>query len=89
MAKIQGGAGFRPGDMPDDTQREAVSIVAEDGGGSRGVLYRLRGTRPRVGVHLMRPNTAGRAAGVGAEAPVDSNPRPDLLNYGPRRKPNG
>lgn len=41
----------------DDIEIEAVSLTAEDGGVSRGVLHRRSGSRPRVGVHLMHPRT--------------------------------
>lgn len=40
-----------------DCTVEAVQLVAEDGGRSRGHLYVPTGSRPRVGVHIMHPRT--------------------------------
>jgi len=50
-------ANFRMSDLPDGIEVTPVNIVAEDGAPSKGVLYRLKGTRPKVGVHLMHPRT--------------------------------
>jgi hypothetical protein len=54
---FRSGANFRLADVESDIEYEAVNLVSEDGAMSRGVLYRLRGTRPTVGVHLMHPRT--------------------------------
>lgn len=50
-------ANFRLSDVPNEIEVIPVSLSAEDGAPSRGLLYRLRGTRPSVGVHLMHPRT--------------------------------
>ena len=50
-------ANFRLSDIPDKIRVIPVNIVAEDAAPSRGLLYRLKGTRPKVGVHLMHPRT--------------------------------
>lgn len=54
---IPKGANFPLSAVPDTVEIEFQSFVAEDGGISRGLLYRPRGKRPRVGVHLLHPRT--------------------------------
>jgi hypothetical protein len=54
---FRSGANFPLSRVDTDIDYEAVSLVAADGGVSRGVLYRLRGTQPNTGVHLMHPRT--------------------------------
>jgi acetyl esterase/lipase len=54
---FRSGANFALAHVDDDMDYEAVSLVADDGGVSRGVLYRRRGTHPTTGVHLMHPRT--------------------------------
>jgi pimeloyl-ACP methyl ester carboxylesterase len=51
------GATLRLADVPEDVDILPVQLTAEDGAPSKGLLYRLRGVRPRVGVHLMHPRT--------------------------------
>jgi hypothetical protein len=41
----------------DDVEALPVFLTAEDGATSRGLLWRKRGTRPKVGVHVMHPRT--------------------------------
>src|SRR5579862_5416016 len=41
--------------LGDDVEREPWSLVAEDGVVSRGILYRPRGTRPTLGIHMLHP----------------------------------
>jgi hypothetical protein len=41
--------------LGDEAEREAWTLVSEDGALSRGILYRPRGRRPKVGIHLLRP----------------------------------
>src|ERR1700730_14124011 len=55
--KFRSGANFRLSQVDADIEFEPVGLVAQDGGGSRGLMYRRRGTRPVVGVHLMHPRT--------------------------------
>lgn len=43
--------------VPDSITIEPVEMTAEDGGLSRGLLYRPAGKTSRVGVHLMHPRT--------------------------------
>src|SRR5262245_43854215 len=38
-----------------DVEREAFDIVAEDGILSRGMLFRPKGKRPKVAVHMLHP----------------------------------
>jgi hypothetical protein len=58
LARIfRSGANFRLADTGPGIQYEAVSLIAEDGGVSRGLLYRRRDSNPTVGVHLMHPRT--------------------------------
>jgi pimeloyl-ACP methyl ester carboxylesterase len=54
---FRSGANFRLADIGSDIEYEAVSLIAQDGGISRGVLYHRHGTKPTVGVHLMHPRT--------------------------------
>jgi pimeloyl-ACP methyl ester carboxylesterase len=51
------GANFRLSELDADIEVEPVTLIAEDSGYSRGVLYRRRGSSPKVGVHLMHPRT--------------------------------
>jgi hypothetical protein len=55
--RFRSGANFRLSEVDADIDYEAVGLVADDGGASRGLLYRRRGTRPTVGVHLLHPRT--------------------------------
>jgi acetyl esterase/lipase len=58
MARIfRSGANFRLTEVGHDIEYEAVNLIAQDGGFSRGLLYHVRGTKPLVGVHLMHPRT--------------------------------
>lgn len=50
-------ANFRLSDVPAGIEVLPVNLVAEDGAGSRGLLYRRHGSRPTTGVHLMHPRT--------------------------------
>lgn len=43
--------------LPPGLEYEPVNLVSADGAPSRGIVYRRKGTRPRVGVHLMHPRT--------------------------------
>jgi pimeloyl-ACP methyl ester carboxylesterase len=54
---FRSGANFNLADVGPDVGFEAVSMVAQDGAVSRGLLYRQHGTHPTVGVHLMHPRT--------------------------------
>jgi hypothetical protein len=54
---FRSGANFRLADIDPGIEHEAVSLIAEDGGISRGLLYRRRDSNPSVGVHLMHPRT--------------------------------
>jgi pimeloyl-ACP methyl ester carboxylesterase len=54
---FRSGANFRLADTGPDIEYEAVSLIAQDRGVSRGLLYHRRGTKPTVGVHLMHPRT--------------------------------
>lgn len=54
---IPKGANFPLSAVPDNVEIEFQSFNAEDGAVSRGLLYRPRGVRPRVGVHVMHPRT--------------------------------
>jgi pimeloyl-ACP methyl ester carboxylesterase len=51
------GANFQLRDLGEGIDVEPVNLLAEDGGFSRGLLYRPSGARPTVGVHLMHPRT--------------------------------
>jgi hypothetical protein len=51
------GANFSLKDVPPEVEFEPLTLLAEDGAVSRGMLYRPRGKRPKVGVHLMHPRT--------------------------------
>src|SRR3954469_17446187 len=57
MTGLRKGANFAPQDLPAGVEREPCTMVAQDGALSRGTLYRPGGRRPKVGVHLMHPNT--------------------------------
>ncbi len=54
--RLPTGANVNLGDITGCTV-EAVQLVAEDGGRSRGHLYVPTARRPRVGVHIMHPRT--------------------------------
>ncbi|MCU1346255.1 MAG: alpha/beta hydrolase [Acidimicrobiia bacterium] len=56
-ATYRSGANILLRQLEPDITHEAVDLVAEDGGVSRGLLYRPRGQHPKVGVHLMHPRT--------------------------------
>lgn len=43
--------------VPDGVELVPVELMAADKALSRGLLYRPRGARPKVGVHLMHPRT--------------------------------
>jgi len=43
--------------MDASLQREPVTMIAQDGVPSRGLLYSPEGATPRVGVHLLHPRT--------------------------------
>jgi hypothetical protein len=43
--------------LPAGVEYEPVTLTSADGAPSRGILYRPKGARPRVGVHLMHPRT--------------------------------
>jgi len=43
--------------MPGGVEFDPVTLVSADGVPSRGIFYRPRKARPRVGVHLMHPRT--------------------------------
>jgi acetyl esterase/lipase len=43
--------------LGDHVEYTAVDLAAQDGPVSRGLLFRRRGTRPLVGLHLMHPRT--------------------------------
>ena len=45
------GANFSLKDVPPEVEFEPLTLLAEDGAVSRGMLYRPRGKRPKVGVH--------------------------------------
>lgn len=45
----------QPSTLSADIEMLPVGMTSEDGAPSRGVLYWKRGTRPKVGVHLMHP----------------------------------
>lgn len=51
------GANFRLESIPEEIEYRPVGFVSEDNAISKGMFYRLRGTRPKVGVHLMHPRT--------------------------------
>lgn len=51
------GANFSLGDVPSEVEFQPLSLVAEDGAVSRGMLYRPKGRKPKVGVHVMHPRT--------------------------------
>jgi len=51
------GANFRLENVPDAIEYFPVNLTSADGAPSKGMAYRLRGTRPKVGVHLMHPRT--------------------------------
>lgn len=44
-------------DIPSDVTYEFVTLKAEDGGISRGILYTKRGTKPKTAVTVMHPRT--------------------------------
>jgi pimeloyl-ACP methyl ester carboxylesterase len=45
------------GDLPSDVAYEFVTLKAEDGGVSRGILYTKKGTQPKTAVTMMHPRT--------------------------------
>lgn len=51
------GANFRLETVPDEIEYRPVGLTSEDGAPSKGMLYRLKGSSPKVGVHLMHPRT--------------------------------
>jgi pimeloyl-ACP methyl ester carboxylesterase len=51
------GANFTLAELPDDVEYHPVNFKAQDGVLSKGMLYKLRGSRPRVGAHVMHPRT--------------------------------
>lgn len=51
------GANFRLETVPDTIEYFPVGLTSADGAPSKGLFYRLRGTHPKVGVHLMHPRT--------------------------------
>ncbi len=51
------GANFRLETIPQSLEYIPVGLTASDGAPSKGMLYRLKGTTPTVGVHLMHPRT--------------------------------
>jgi hypothetical protein len=57
MNGLRKGANFAPHDLATSVERELCILTAQDGVSTRGVLYRPAGRRPKVGVHLMHPNT--------------------------------
>lgn len=57
MSELRKGANFAPSDLPSDAGREPVTLLAQDGAVSRGILYRPGGHGASVGVHLLHPNT--------------------------------
>jgi pimeloyl-ACP methyl ester carboxylesterase len=50
-------ANFRWSDLPEFIEGTTVNLSAEDGASSKGLFYQKRGTRPKVGVHIMHPRT--------------------------------
>lgn len=44
-------------DVPDELEVIPVHLTADDGAPSRGLLYRLKGSKPRAGIHMMHPRT--------------------------------
>jgi pimeloyl-ACP methyl ester carboxylesterase len=57
VGAYRSGANVLLATLGSDIEYQAVDLVAEDRGTSRGLLYRRHGTMPRVGVHLMHPRT--------------------------------
>src|SRR5277367_216542 len=51
------GANFRLENVPKSIEYHPVGLTASDGAPSKGMLYKLKGTSPKVGVHLMHPRT--------------------------------
>jgi hypothetical protein len=51
------GANFRIENVPPDIEFRPVGLTAADGAPSKGMLYKRKGTSPKVGVHLMHPRT--------------------------------
>jgi hypothetical protein len=49
------GADIRLTDVPDDIELKPIQLTAQDGAPSRGLIYRRRGSKAKVGVHLMHP----------------------------------
>jgi 3-hydroxy-9,10-secoandrosta-1,3,5(10)-triene-9,17-dione monooxygenase len=49
------GADIRLSDVPDSIELIPIQLTAEDGAPSRGLLYHPRGSKPKVGIHLMHP----------------------------------
>ncbi len=49
------GADIRLTDVPDDIELIPVQLTAEDGAPSRGLLYRKKGVKPKVGVWMGHP----------------------------------
>jgi pimeloyl-ACP methyl ester carboxylesterase len=48
-------ANMKLADVPDHIEVKPVQLTAEDGAPSRGLLYRPKGERPKIGVHVMHP----------------------------------
>ncbi|MCH9827262.1 MAG: alpha/beta hydrolase [Gammaproteobacteria bacterium] len=51
------GANFSLETVPEGIEYRPVGLTSEDGAISKGLFWRLRGARPKVGVHLMHPRT--------------------------------
>jgi pimeloyl-ACP methyl ester carboxylesterase len=49
------GARFSMSDVPDDIERIAIELLPEDHAIARGILYRKKGTQPRVGALMLHP----------------------------------
>jgi hypothetical protein len=44
-------------DLPDDTEITPIQLIAEDGVMSRGMLYKRRGVKTNVAIHMMHPRS--------------------------------
>ena len=51
------GANFKYSDVPPDIEIRPHNFVSQDGAASKGMLYVKKGTKPRIGVHVMHPRT--------------------------------
>jgi pimeloyl-ACP methyl ester carboxylesterase len=51
------GANFTLAELPDDVEYQPLNFKSQDGVLSKGMVYKLRGSRPRVGAHVMHPRT--------------------------------